>query len=679
MNNFKEKANFIFGIANLIRDTFNRGKYRDVILPFTVLRRIDYVLEPTKKQVLEEYEQFKDSFPEDALGDMLRETSKYAFYNTSKFTFEGLLEEDNLAANLKNYINGFSKNMRDVLEKFDFQNTVKRLDESGLLFLVMERFKSEEIDLHPDSVFNPEMGDIFQELIRKFNEALNEHPGEHFTPPDVVRLMVSLLLCLDEQALTQDYIELTVYDPCCGTGGMLIAAKKWIEAMNLTATVRLYGQEVNPETYAVCKSDLYILSADGRDAEQIMFGSTLANPQHHRCFDYMLANPPYGKKWQGDKKAVEVEKKAGGRFDAGLPRIKDGQLLFLQDMLSRMQEAEQGGSRVGIVMNGSPLFTGDAGSGESEIRRWILENDWLEAIVALPEQLFYNTGITTYIWILTNKKQPQRERKVQLINANGTDFWVQMPKSMGDKRRQISNAQIDEITELYEFFKVGEKSKHFDTTDFGYRKITVERPLRLNFQASDERIVRLKDEKAFQDLPVSKKRKAEDREAEEAAGRRQQQAILEMLSTLPGDLYKDRDAFVKVLNKAIKAAGIEVKAPLKKAILSALSERDETAEICRDKDGKPEPDPQLQDTENVPLKEDIWEYFEREVKPHVPDAWVNTEVCDDKDGQVGKVGYQINFNRYFYQYHPPRLLEEIEADIKVLEKDILEMLREVAG
>ncbi|MBE9224002.1 N-6 DNA methylase [Phormidium sp. LEGE 05292] len=325
MNNFGEKANFIFGIANLIRDTFNRGKYRDVILPFTVLRRIDYVLEQTKKQVLEEYQQLKDSLPEDALDDMLRDISGYAFYNTSKYTFESLLEDpDNLAANLKDYINGFSKNMRDVLEKFDFRNTIKRLDESGLLFLVMERFKSNEIDLHPDRVSNQEMGDIFQELIRKFNEALNENPGEHFTPPDVVRLMVSLLMCLDEQALTQEYIELTVYDPCCGTGGMLISAKKWIEAMNPTATVRLFGQEVNPETYAVCKSDLYILSADGRDAEQIMFGTTLANPQHQGSFDYMLANPPYGKKWEGDKKAVEAEKKAGGRFDAGLPRISDG-------------------------------------------------------------------------------------------------------------------------------------------------------------------------------------------------------------------------------------------------------------------------------------------------------------------------------------------------------------------
>jgi len=678
MNNFGEKASFIFGIANLIRDTFNRGKYRDVILPFTVLRRIDYVLEPTKKQVLEEYEQFKDSFPEEALGGMLRETSKYAFYNTSKFTFETLLEDpDNLAANLKDYINGFSENMRDVLEKLDFRNTVKRLDEAKLLFLVMERFKSTEIDLHPDRVSNQEMGYIFEELIRKFNEALNENPGEHFTPREVIRLMVSLLLCLDEQALTQDYIELTVYDPCCGTGGMLIAAKEWIEAMNSTATVRLFGQEVNPETYAVCKSDLYIISADGRDAERILFGSTLANPQHDGSFDYMLANPPYGKDWKGDKKAVDAQKESGGRFDAGLPRISDGQLLFLQDMLSRMQEAEKGGSRVGIVMNGSPLFTGDAGSGESEIRRWILENDWLDAIVALPEQLFYNTGIATYIWILTSKKQLRRERQVQLINA--TDFWVPMRKSLGNKRRQISNAQIDEITELYEFFKVGEKSKKFDREDFGYRKITVERPMRLNFQASDERIVRLKDEKVFQDLAVSKKRKDAEREADEAAGRQQQRVILDMLSTLPGDLYKDRDAFVKVLNKAIKAAGIEVKAPLKKVILSALSERDETAEICRDKDGNPEPDPQLRDTENVPLKEDIWEYFEREVKPHVPDAWVNTEVCDDKDGKVGKVGYEINFNRYFYQYQPPRILEDIEADIKVLEKDILEMLREVAG
>ena len=677
MNNFGEKVNFIWSIAELLRDSFKRSKYQDVILPLTVLRRIDCVLEPTKDKVLKTAAKLKSKL--ENLSPQLCKASGFAFYNTSLYTFERLLDDaPNLALNLRNYINGFSDNMREVLEKFDFDNTINKLDEAGLLFLVMERFKN--IDLHPDKVSNLEMGYIFEDLIRRFNEAMNENPGEHFTPREVIELMASLLISKDADILSRNHIIRTVYDPCCGSGGMLTIAKNKIFGINPNADIHLFGQEVNPETFAVCKSDLYMKSADGRDAENIAFGSTLSNDRHAgNRFDYLLTNPPFGKEWKMDKDAVEREAERGytGRFGAGLPRISDGQLLFLQHMLGRMKDVKDGGSRVAIVMNGSPLFTGDAGSGESEIRRWILESDYLEAIIALPEQLFYNTGIATYVWVLTNRKEEKRKNKVQLINATG--FWTPMRKSLGDKRRQISKDQISEITAIHSTFSEGEFCKVFDTSAFGYRKITVERPLRLNFRAIPERIERLLREKAFINLAVSRKKNAEQKAKEEADGRKQQEAMLDALDTMPDTLFKDRPSFEKALDKAVKDAGLKLNAALRKAILSALSERDETAEICLDKDGYPEPDSELRDTENVPLKEDINAFFDREVKPHVPDAWINIAIRDHKDGEIGKVGYEINFNRYFYKYQPPRPLEEIEADIKAIEKEIIEMLKEVAG
>lgn len=388
---FTDKANFIWTVADLIRDDFKRGKYQDVILPLTVLRRIDCVLEPTKEKVLSEHVKYKDKLKD--LDPVLRKASGFAFYNTSKYNFERLLDDpNNISKNLNAYINGFSENMREVIEKFDFRNTISKLSEANLLYLVIQRFT--EIDLHPDKVDNHEMGTVFEELIRRFNEALDENPGEHFTPREVVNLMVKMLLAVENEALNVPQKVIKVADPACGTGGMLTIAKGEMLAINPKLNIYLYGQEVNPETFAVCKSDLYMKSADGRDAENIAFGSTLSRDAHvNERFDYQLANPPYGKEWKKDQQAVEAEaEKANGRFSAGTPRISDGQMLFLQHMLSHMSE---GGGRVAIVMNGNPLFTGDAGSGESEIRRWILENDWLEAIVALPEQLFYNTGIAT--------------------------------------------------------------------------------------------------------------------------------------------------------------------------------------------------------------------------------------------------------------------------------------------
>mgnify|MGYP001582408262 CR=1 FL=1 len=722
--NHSEIVSFIWGVADLIRDTFKRGKYQDIILPLTVLRRLDCVLAPTKEKVLATQAKLRGKGLQNLERD-LRTASGFAFYNTSRYDFEKLLADaPHLAANLRNFIAGFSVNMREVLEKFDFDNTISKLDEAGLLFQVLERFK--KVDLHPDKIDNPTMGTIFEELIRKFNEALNENPGEHFTPRDVVHLMVDMMLAGDESKIRSGKAIRTVYDPCCGSGGMLLITKEHITigvrkngdvlkpAINPAAEIHLFGQEVNPETWAVSKSDLFMKEPTGRDADNITFGSTLSNDRlANKYFDYLIANPPYGKDWKRDEDAVRAEHERGkaGRFGPGLPRISDGQLLFLLHMLAHAKDPKDGGSRIAIIMNGSPLFTGDAGSGESEIRRFILENDLLEALIALPEQLFYNTGIATYIWVVTNRKIPARRGKVQLIDASYFDqdskqglFCVLMRKSLGDKRREIPLDRAQDVLKILDEFKDGDTrtitidgkkeqvivSHIFPTTHFGFRKITVERPLRLNFQASPERIQRIEEEKGFQALAQSKKRGAA-KAKEEAEGRKEQEIIRKLLGTLPDTLFKDRDEFEHVLDAAAKKADLKLAAPVKKAILSALSERDETAAICRDTKGNPEPDPELRDTESVPLPsvgdpvdndgvpKSVREFFEREVKPHVPDAWIDTKKRDEKDDKVGLIGYEINFNRYFYRYTPPRPLEEIESDIRNIEQDIMRMLSEVTG
>jgi type I restriction enzyme M protein len=713
--NHSEIVSFLWGVADLIRDTFKRGKYQDVILPLTVLRRLDCVLANTKENVLKRQAQLKGKGLED-LDAQLRRASGFAFYNTSRYDFEKLLADaPHLAANLRNYIAGFSPNMREVLEKFDFDNTISKLDEAGLLFQVLERFRN--VDLHPDKIDNPTMGTIFEELIRKFNEALNENPGEHFTPRDVVHLMVDLMLAGDSDRIRRKGIVCTVYDPCCGSGGMLMITKEHVTtglrkngdllrpAINPAAEIHLFGQEVNPETWAVSKSDLFMKDPTGRDADNIAYGSVLSNDRHaERGFDYLIANPPYGKDWKRDEDAVraEHERGAAGRFAPGLPRISDGQLLFLQHMLAHAKEPKEGGSRIAIIMNGSPLFTGDAGSGESEVRRFILEHDLLEALIALPEQLFYNTGIATYVWVVTNRKAPARKGKVQLIDASS--FWVPMRKSLGDKRREIPPDRAQDIVKLLADFRDGETrritkdgkeeevvvSRIFPNTHFGFRKITVERPLRLNFQATPERIALLEEEKGFQSLAQSKKKGAAAAK-EQAEGRASQEAIRALVRGLPATAFRDRDEFERALDAAARKAGLKLPAPARKASLSALSERDETAAICRDQDGNPEPDPELRDTESVPLPPgddpadaegvpaSVRAFFDREVKPHVPDAWIDTGKRDPKDGRVGLIGYEINFNRYFYRYTPPRPLEEIEADIRAIEGDIVRMLAEVTG
>jgi type I restriction enzyme M protein len=548
---------------------------------------------------------------------------------------------------------------------------VQGLYEKELLYMVIKKFAEPQLKLHPDEVSNHEMGYVFEELIRKFNEATNENPGEHFTPREIVTLMVKLLITKDKEKLSKYGIITTVYDPACGTGGMLSVAKEKILEINEKARVEVFGQENNDKTYAACKADMLI---KGEDPDKIKPKSSFSQDGFiGKHFDYIFSNPPYGKKWSYDEEFIKNEANQGdnGRFGAGLPGISDGQLLFLQHMISKMHtDGHQ--TRIAIVFNGSPLFNGDAGEGESEIRRWIFENDWLEAIIGLPNQLFYNTGIFTYIWVLTNQKEHSRKRKVALIDAR--DMYVKMSKSLGDKRNEISPEQIEEITDLYLGNKPNGRVKIFKNTDFAYRKVQIDRPLRLNFQASAERISQLDEQTAFKNLAVSKKKDMKEREKKELEGITEQERIRQILSTIGDKVYKDWKMFEPVLEEAFSKADYKLKAPLKKAIFNALSEKDETAEIVYDTNGKPLPDSELRDHEYIPYEEDIHTYFDREVKPYVPDAWIDETYTDKKDGKIGRVGYEINFNRYFYVYQPPRPLEEIDKDIKSIEKEILEMI-----
>ena len=671
MINFQDKVNFIWSIAELLRGPYKKEQYGDVILPMAVLRRFDCVLAATKQEVLEKYEALKKSGLQN-MDPVLNRISKQEFNNTSKYDFEKLLADpDNIANNLRNYINGFSKNAREIIEHFDFDKQITKLNDNNLLYLVVSEFN--KIDLHPDVVSNTEMGYIFEELIRRFSE--HGEAGDHYTPREVIRLMVNILLNEDNEELTQPGLVVTVYDCCAGTGGMLSVAEQYLKELNPGIQVELFGQEINPQSFSICKSDMLI---KGQNADNIILGDSFTEDGHKgRTFRYMLTNPPFGVEWKKAEKFIREEyEKDGynGRFGAGLPRISDGSLLFLQHLISKMKQDEKG-SRIAIIFNGSPLFTGDAGSGESEIRRWIIENDMLEGIIALPDQLFYNTGISTYIWIVTNRKNsdpmkgPVRTGKIQLVNA--VDFYQKMRKSLGNKRNEITEEQIKEITRIYGEFKENEYCKIFDNEDFGYQKIVVERPLRLNFQVTEERINNLYNETAFSNLAKSKKKgTAGLKEIEK--GRKLQQQIIETLKTMDSTiLYKNRDEFTKVLKKAFKDSDIKLDSALLKAILSALSEKDETADICVDSKGNPEPDPDLRDTENVPLKEDIHEYFEREVKPHVPDAWI--------DETKTKIGYEIPFTRHFYKYQPLRPSEEIMREIIELEKSISEKLKKVMG
>lgn len=575
MKNVKESANFIWSIADILRGDYKQSDYGKVILPLTVLRRLDCVLEKSKGDVLKKHEQLKMTNIEN-LDPILNKTAGYNFHNRSNFDFNKLVADpNNIAANLRNYINGFSEDAREIIEQFEFENQINKMDENNLLFMVVKRFQ--EIDLHPDRISSMEMGYMFEELIRKFAEISNETAGEHFTPREVIKLMVNILFLNDREILTKKGITKTIYDCCAGTGGMLSVAEEYLNELNPDARLEVFGQELNAESYAICKSDLLI---KGQNASNIKKGNSISDDQlNEHKFDYLITNPPFGVKWEKFAKPVKKEHEElghGGRFGAGLPSVGDGSFLFLMHLMSKMKPVDSGGSRLALVFNGSPLFSGSPSKSknESSIRQWIIENDLLEAVIALPNQLFYNTGISTYVWVISNKKPDERKGKVQLINA--IDFSKKMSKSLGNKRNEISKKQIAEITKIYGDFETNEYSKIFDNKDFGYSKVTVERP-----------------------------------------------------------------------------------------------ERNAKGQIIMDKKGNPKVDSSLRDTENIPLTMDIQEYMEKEVLPHVPDAWV--------DESKTNIGYEVNFTKYFYQYKPLRSLEDIRRDIMAIEQETDGLLKNAIG
>ena len=761
-NKYKKQSDDIWEIANLLRGPYRPPQYRRVMIPLTVLRRLDCVLEKSKQDVLKEYKKLKaqGKHDEETIEKIINKKFDLNFHNTSEFTFQKMLgDPDGLAKNLSNYIAGFSSRARNILEKFKFEEEIEKLDEANRLFDIFKKIASQ--DLHPDKLDNIGMGYLFEDLVRRFNEQANEEAGDHFTPREVIKLMVNILFSGEEQIYKAGKLT-TVYDPACGTGGILSVAENTILEQNNKAEVRLYGQEYNPESYAICGSDFMI---KGEDVSNIVFGDTLGTGRDFpdrvdgdghpdESFHFIAANPPFGVEWKPEQDYVtEEHEKLGfsGRFGPGLPRINDGALLFLLHMISKMKappkqyslgpiKGEKGGegSRIAIVFNGSPLFTGDAASGESNIRRYIIENDMLEAVIGLPDQMFYNTGIYTYIWIVTNRKKPQRQGKVQLIN--GTDFAWKMKKSLGKKRKKLGEGtdgepdHITDLTKIYADFKHDDKrklseiktnielpkkvvrdqnkeqfvSKIFANQEFSYLKITVERPLRLNFAVTDDRIAGFTESVYFKNLAVSKKRKDKATiEKEIAKGKAQQQAILKVLEGLKanfakGELIKSREPFEAQLKECFSSSSVKWDAALKKVLLThgALAERDPSADVCTDSKGNPEPDSDLRDTENVPLPLDIQlplpvgyenkkqnkgkvdktellelvqdhceNYLKKEVLPYRSDAWI--------DHSKIKLGYEIPFNRHFYQYEPPRDLLDIESDIKALEQEIMDMLAEV--
>ncbi|NMA02583.1 MAG: SAM-dependent DNA methyltransferase, partial [Clostridia bacterium] len=622
MTNFNDKVNFIWKIAELLRGPYRPEKYGDVILPMAVLRRFDCLLEKSKEVVVEKAKTTDIEM-------ILNSLTGYGFSNKSNFDFNTLLDDpDNIKANFLSYIQGFSSNIRDIIENFDFDKEIKKLDDNNLLFLVIKEFA--QIDLHPEIVSNQEMGYIFEELIRRFSE--NAEAGDHYTPREVIELMTNIIFNNLDEELTQEGSIFTIGDFACGTGGMLSVATDYIKEMNPGAQVEVFGQELNPQSYAICKADILI---KGQKEKNIVLGNSFTQDGHRNLkVRFALMNPPFGVDWKKDKDFIEGELKSlgfNGRFGAGLPRTSDGSLLFLQHMVSKMEEDEKG-SRMAIIFNGSPLFTGDAGSGESEIRRWLIENDLLEGIIALPNDLFYNTGIATYIWVITNRKNenilkgPVRKGKIQLVDS--TKFYQKMRKSLGAKRNEISKADIDEITRIYGDFKENEYCKIFDNKDFGYLKVTIERPLQLNFQISEERIENLYSESAFNNLYDEDKvvdlelkrekktiKKTELAELEKQfKGKELQEKIINILKENISDkLYKNREEFNKVLNNIFK--DIKLNNSLSKAILMGLSERDETADYCYKGKNK-EADPTIRDTEVIPLSLDV-EGYQVDTEKHI--------------------------------------------------------------
>lgn len=693
--NFQEFSNFIWSVADLLRGPYRPPQYERVMLPMTVLRRFDCVLEPTKEAVVKRYNQIKNgkiTNIDPILNKVAGNGNDLGFHNHSNLDFPKLKgDPDNVGRHLSDYIHGFSENVRKIFEYFEFDKEIEKLEESNRLYLVVAKFA--EIDLHPNRVDNITMGLIFEDLIRRFNEAANETAGDHFTPREVIRLMTNLLLEPDEHILTTQGFIVKVCDPACGTGGMLSETQNWIRAHNESAQVIAFGQDYNPRSYAVAASDLLI---KGHEGSRVEFGNTLTDDKFAgERFDYLLSNPPFGVDWKAEKKEIELLPNFRG-YTGKLPRVNDGALLFLIHMIGHFQfvqpKKKKYGSRCAIVFNGSPLFTGGAGSGESEIRRWIIENDWLEAIVALPEQMFYNTGIGTFIWVVTNRKAKKRKGKIQLIDAR--ERWAPMRRSLGDKRRYLTDAIIRDLTIEHGRLEESEICKIFDNNDFGFRRVMIERPLRLRFQVTDE------GKESFLD-----------------ACPEFLDVVLGMEQELGDDIYDDWNEVLVQVQRIAKEEKIKWPAAKKKLFRQCFTAVDQEAEpviarrhrsfnkidlalfpgqqlleeindkelaaICglysetKGKSVQYEPDPALRDFENIPLNEDIVSFFLREVRPYGSDAWINVKNVDEKDGGIGKVGYEINFNRPFFRYNPPRPLEEIDAELEIVEKRILSILKEV--
>jgi type I restriction enzyme M protein len=664
-------SNFIWQIADLLRGPYRPPQYERVMLPMTVLRRFDCVLAPTKEEVLSKYEQYKDRLKDDALDSMLNNAAGQRFHNRSELTFQKLKgDPNNIDKHLVSYINGFSKNVRDIFERFEFAAEIEKMNEANILYLVVSKFC--DVDLHPDrGVNNRAMGSVFEDLIRRFNEAANETAGDHFTPREVIELMVDILFTPDDDILTKPVI-CKLLDPACGTGGMLAEAENYLRKYYDEEKLWVFGQDFNPRAYAIAASDL--LMKENKNSS-IEFGDSLIDDKYpNQKFDYFLANPPFGVDWKKQQKEVKREhEKLGfaGRFGAGLPRVNDGSLLFLQHQISKFEvyqpENHKNGSRLAIVFNGSPLFTGGAGSGESEIRKWIIESDWLEAIIALPEQMFYNTGIGTYIWIVTNRKQKHRKGKIQLIDAR--QRWQPMRRSLGDKRRYMGEEDIAIVVREYGDFVETETSKIFENEDFGYNRVPIERPLRLLYQMDLDRKSRFLD--AVPHL-------LDDVQAIDKELGREPRPDWNEFDRLMQDLLKRRSSRWKKAEQKLFRDVFTEREPEAKPVI--LKERKATGEPYSrvwgwfPVPGKKiermyEADSKLRDAENVNLQDEIVRYFLEEVEPHISDAWADRENI--------RSAYEINFNRYFYQYTPPRPLAEIDADIKRMEEEIIRLLREV--
>ncbi|MDU7240413.1 class I SAM-dependent DNA methyltransferase [Clostridium sp.] len=669
-NNFNHVA-FLWNIAESLRGTYKEEDYRKVMLPMIVIRRFDCLLDNYNREIIKEVYNNYDYLPEEDKDEIviadLKENHNIdlQFYNVSDFTWKKLLDDsENIKSNFEDYLNGFSNNVKEIIGKFKFKDEIAQLDKKNKLYAVIQ--KMYEVDLNINSVSNNKMGYIYEEMLRRFTE--NSVAGEQYTPREVIKLCMEMLFLGKEDLLTEEGKVISIADFCCGTGGMLSIGEEYIERINPRAIVNVYGQELLDESFAICQADMLM---KGQNPDNIRLGNTLTEDrfsgEHMR---FLISNPPFGVTWKDEEKKVKEEADLGfdGRFGAGTPRVSDGSLLFLENMISKMYQDEEG-SRITIIFNGSPLFTGDAGSGESNIRRWIIENDMLEGIIALPTDMFYNTGIATYIWVLTNRKEEKRKGKIQLVNA--TDFYVSMRKSLGNKRKEISIEQIQEIKELYKAFENNEKSKIFDNEDFGYRKITIERPLKLSFKVNEEAIEKFKETTQFINLAVSKKKNQEVKEKEEALGREVQNNIIVMLKSFDENKeYLNREEFIKIIKEKAKEYKITLGAPIIKAIVNSIGERNENADICKDSKGNIESDSNLRDTESIPLKEDIQEYFNREVKPHVEEAYMDTQTFNN-------IGYEIPFTRHFYKYEKLRSFEEVMKEVEELEKEIAIEIKKV--